>query len=285
MKNIKYLIRKRALGDVLWIEPVIRQLAPRYKKLIVYTKHPLLFENYPFPNVVFKNNLSFLEKAFIYFEKKLGANILTINLDDSYENDPNIHFLNAYLKKAGLAQHKEYPKIYLSDQEKSRRIIEGKYVILHIESFSDKKFRQVYGVDWEAINQYLHNKGYKVIQIGTNPTEIRGSVIVKTSIRDLMSLCYNASFFIGIDSGPSHIAASLKVPSIIFFGAVNPLYRHFPDLFNGMLLKKACEYDNEQGKIISEQCVDCKWSNDTQTATCSTYSTEEILSAINQLLK
>ncbi len=38
-----YLVRKRALGDVLWIEPVIRALAAKHKKVVVVTLFNDLF--------------------------------------------------------------------------------------------------------------------------------------------------------------------------------------------------------------------------------------------------
>ena len=36
--NLKYIVRKRQLGDVLWAEPIIDEIALKYKKVIVHTK-------------------------------------------------------------------------------------------------------------------------------------------------------------------------------------------------------------------------------------------------------
>ena len=33
--NLKYIVRKRQLGDVLWAEPIIDEIALKYKKVIV----------------------------------------------------------------------------------------------------------------------------------------------------------------------------------------------------------------------------------------------------------
>lgn len=60
--NIKYIVRKRQLGDVLWIEPIIDEIALKYKKVIVHTKYNEIFNNYKHKNVIFKKSLTFLKK-------------------------------------------------------------------------------------------------------------------------------------------------------------------------------------------------------------------------------
>ena len=283
MNKIKYLIRKRALGDVLWTEPVIRALASRYRKLVVYTKYPELFEHYPAANVQFKKELSFIERAIIVLEKKLGLHLLTLNLDDAYEKRPDMHFLHAYQQEAALPLTTEYPRLHLSPAEKELLLVKGPYAILHLESFSDKKFRQIYGVDWTAVVASLNAQGLQVVLMGTNPGDIGGTIRVKTTIREMISLICHARFFVGIDSGPSHIAASLQIPSLIFFGAIKPEYRHFPALFKGILAKKDCEYDDQQALVLSAACLDCRRSPDPAVALCSLYSTDDVLSKISQL--
>lgn len=283
MKQVKYIIRKRALGDVLWIEPVIRALSKKYKQLIVHTKYNELFENYPISNVSFKNELSFLEKIIIRLEEKSRINFFTLSLENAYEKLPNLHFLHAYQQKASLPITDEYPKIFLSDKEKDDKIIDEKYVVLHLESFSEKKYRQIYGVDWPQVVTYLNNKGFKVVQIGVNTSNIEGTMVLKTTLRQLLSLIYNSNYFIGLDSGPSHIAASLGIPSLIFFGAINPLLRHFPDFFNGILIKQHCEYDGYAVK--DREILPCTLADESGNPKCCTYTTKNIISKIEELLK
>ena len=285
MNKIKYLIRKRALGDVLWIEPVIRQLAAHGKPLTVYTKYPELFDNFPDKQVHFKKDLPVTAKMLIWLEKKLRLRRLTVNLDDAYEKRPDMHFLHAYQTEADLPLTMEYPRLYLSLQEKNDRRIPEKYVVLHLESFSDKKFRQVYGVNWEQVVAALHEQGYKVVQVGMQSNEIPGTVRVATTLREMISLLHHAAYFIGIDSGPSHIAASLAVPALVFFGAINPHHRHFSSLFRGILAKQPCEYDLEQYRVINEKCLHCNRAAGRDLAVCSLYSTDDVLSKISQLMK
>jgi ADP-heptose:LPS heptosyltransferase len=280
-----YLIRKRALGDVLWIEPVIRQLAARYKKVIVHTKYNELFDNYPLHNVHFKEELNLFEKMLSRLGSLIKSPFLFINLDNAYEQHPKMHFLNAYQQKAGLPLTEEYPRIYFSAAEKEQvHIPAEKYVTLHIESFSTRNYRNVYGINWDEIVQYLGEKGYAVIQVGKNPDAIKGTRHVSTSIRDMMVLIKKSAFFIGIDSGPSHIAASLGVPAILFFGSINPQYRHFKSLFKGYILQQPCEFANCYHEQPGSEPV-CRLVGDAGIPKCSLHTTAYLKNHIDLIVK
>lgn len=281
--KVKYLIRKRALGDVLWIEPVIRALSKKGNRLVVHTKYNVLFQNYPIPNVLFKDKLSIGEKILVRLEQLFKRNVFTISLDNAYENVPGTHFLHAYQKKSGLPLTSEYPQIYLSDAEKAKTFLEGKYVVLHIESFAEKS-RQIYGIDWNAVATHLNHQGFTVVQTGLNPEPIENTIHIRTSIRDLMSLMYKASLFIGIDSGPSHIAASLKVPSIILFGAINPLLRHFPEKLNGIVMKKSCKEICKLHNVQDSSEHKCLAVDKDGLPSCGFFTTEELEDHINRLI-
>jgi ADP-heptose:LPS heptosyltransferase len=43
----------------------------------------------------------------------------------------------------------------------------------------------------------------------------------KTDLATLIAIIRNASFFIGVDSAPAHIAAAFKVPGVVLFSGVN----------------------------------------------------------------
>lgn len=94
-----YLIRKRQLGDVVWIEPIIRKLSNKYKKVVVFTKYNEIFNHNIYDNVVFKSELSIFEKLLIQFDIFFHSSFFSINLDNSYEIDPKQHILHAYQKK------------------------------------------------------------------------------------------------------------------------------------------------------------------------------------------
>src|ERR1700744_3424643 len=141
--ELVYLVRKRALGDVLWIEPVIRAMAARHKRVTVVSKYNELFLNYPLANVRFRPSLSLFGKLLVGLERRLGTHFFSVDLDGSYERTPHRHFLEAYQEAAGLPIVHEYPKLYLSEAERRMDTgITGRFVVLHLESMTDKNYRK-----------------------------------------------------------------------------------------------------------------------------------------------
>jgi hypothetical protein len=273
------------MGDVLWIEPIIRALAKKHSKLIVHTRFNSLFENYPLPNVIFKSKLNFFEKCLYNIEKLCGISLFTICLDNVYEKDPGIHFLHAYQKHAGLPLKNEYPQLYLSAKEKEQQVPGSKYVVLHIESFSEKNFRSVEGINWNEVVLYFRNLGYDVVQLSLKNDVLANTTWKPTSIREIMSLIYNADCFVGIDSGPSHFAASLSIPSIIIFGSINPALRHFPELFQGRLLKQACDTGCTTFDVAHISEHTCSSLTVGNVPRCCVYTTQTVIRELNNLLE
>jgi ADP-heptose:LPS heptosyltransferase len=286
-KPFVYLIRKRALGDVLWIEPLIRQLASRNKKVIVYTKYPELFLHYPLPNVRFVNRLRFWEKAGWMVERLFRVRCFFIDLEHAYEKNPRMHLLSAYQQAAGLPMTREYPKIYLSGAELAYQPpgIAGKYVVLHLESLTDRNYRKVFGVDWDQVVSALSSKGLAVVLIGKNPDPVAGAIHVKTTIRGMIPVIRGAAIFIGIDSGPSHLAAAVGVPSLIFFGAVNPDFRHFRDLLKGRILQQYCEFAGCYHEGPPGVEPSCRLVGDKGIPKCSLHTTAYVLNNIDLLIE
>ena len=158
-------------------------------------------------------------------------------------------------------------------------------MVLHLESLTDRNYRKVYGVDWEKVVSELAARSFTVLLIGKEPMPIAGAIPVKTSLREMMGLIRGASFFIGIDSGPSHIAAALGTPSLIFFGAVNPDFRHFRQLLRGRILQQYCEYAGCYHESYSIKGVTCRLVGDEGIPKCSLHTTEYVLNNIDLLIK
>jgi ADP-heptose:LPS heptosyltransferase len=278
------LIRKRALGDVLWMEPVIRALALKYRKVTVFSLYNDLFLNYPLPNVRFRSNLSLGEKLQVRLDRLLGTHLFGIDLDGAYERSPKRPILEAYQEKAGVPLIREYPRLYLDEAEKNADPGGGRpYVVFHLESLTDKNYRKVYGIDWAAITGWLQGQGYDVYQLGKHPAPIPGVTHRQTSIREMIVLLSKASMFIGLDSGPSHIAAGLGVPSILFFGAVNPLFRHFPEILKGIILQGPCPYAGCFHEAPDPETLVCRVVGSEGIPPCSLHTTDGVLEAISTI--
>ena len=271
---------------MLWIEPVIRQLAATNKKVIVYTKYPELFLHYPLPNVRFTSRLRLWEKLLWAFEKKLHLTRFFIDLDHAYEDNPKMHFLSAYQQAAGQPVTHEYPRLHLDAGEKDFRPagVTDRYAVLHLETMTDQNYRKVYGVDWETVVSTLTVASYMVLLIGKEPLPIPGARIVKTNIREMISLINGATLFIGIDSGPSHLAAALGIPALIFFGAVNPDFRHFRYLFKGLACSNHVNTPGWYHEANDRTGWSCRLVGDAGIPKCALFSTENVLNSLDLLL-
>ncbi len=285
MSKVKYIIRYDGLGDALWVEPIINYYANKYLKVIFITHHIELFSNYPFNNVYIKNRLSKSEKLLMLIHNFLFKTSKFLNLNGVYEKKPKQHILSSYIEAANINIPLRYPNLYLSNIELINKQMDYKYIVLHLENSLGKNYRNIFGVNWELITTYLVNKGYKIIQVGKIDKQIKNTSYHATkSLRELIVLINNATFFVGADSGPSHIAASLSVPSLLFFGSVNPNYRHLNESFKGLILQQFCEYAGCYHEVISTFGQSCKIVGDQGIPKCSLHSDSFVISKIDQLI-
>ncbi len=287
-RSLIYLTRRNAMGDVLWLEPLIRQLAKDYLKVIVLTPYFKLFENYPLPNVAFKEEPGKLDTWFIqHIAPKWLKRKGLIDLDMAYEKKPKMHMLEAYFETAGYAGSPlSYPQLYLSQAEQ-QATYKYAYVLLHIDPGSvSLNYRNAHNINWQVVTQYITEKGFVPIfisehNIGSN----FGAKTIAPSIRGLVSWINGCSFFIGLDSGPSHIAAALRKPCIIFFGSVNPWFRHLKKQFHGIIMQHSCVYAGCYHEVHDTNGPECRIAGKEGLPPCCTFSTGETLEAIHMILQ
>jgi len=284
-----FIVRKRALGDVIWVEPFLSYLADKHKgrRIFIYTKYPQVFENYPYPRLTVQDNPKWYVKAIIRILAKLKAPNCFV-LDETYEDDAQKHFLKAYYDKFNIVNgYLRYPSLdYILDSA----VVKKRMFVFHIANNNVLSlYRKVYGIDWKSIFEYVISLGYEIMIIN-KPEEIgikAGQLPVKFfsgSFRELVNTINSAAYFVGLDSAPSHIAASLKVPAILFFGSVKVEYRHFVEQFNGFFLQGYCEKagcyhvqeKNKQVCLINE--------DQTVVPKCTIHSNEELITTINKLI-
>lgn len=268
------------------MEPLIKSLAASYKRVVVVSKYIELFDNYPLNNVRFVTKLPLTAKVFYGLEKLFKVQLFFINLRDAYESNPAVHPLLAYFAKAKQAATFTYPSLYLSGAEKTKKITAfSKYAVIHLDKYPDEQnFRNVHGIDWHDVASHIRGLGYDVVQVGKREHRINGVEFLDTSLRDLIALINNCAFFIGPDSGPSHLAASLQKPALIMFGSVDPWLRHIKHQFNGIIMQGHCElagcYHRQRAR---EQICLIEGSGSKGPPKCSVHSTEEINRHIDTL--
>jgi ADP-heptose:LPS heptosyltransferase len=276
-----YLYRSAGMGDVLWTEPIVRALAARYEKVVLYTLFTDLFDNYPLQNVRVRRIPGGLKRSWLKLLNRFSGNRTYHKLDGIYEASPKMHMLHAYQRYFNLPITNEYPRLYLSREEQQPVPgLPSKYMVLHLEPNAPLNYRKVYGVDWEEVVSHIRAKGIEVIITGTNPEPLKGATAFKGSLRELIRLINHAQFFMGVDSGPSHIAASLGKPALLFFGSVNPDFRHFFGLFKGVILQQPCEFAGCYHEVVSGKGQPCKLVGDAGIPKCCIHTTAGVISHV-----
>jgi len=149
---------------------------------------------------------------------------------------------------------------------------------------TDQNYRKVYGVDWSEVSAMLRGRGYRVVQLGKNPVPIPGVLHIPTTIREMITLIARSDLFIGLDSGPSHIAASLNIPSILFFGAVNPAYRHFINLLKINIIQEPCVYAGCFHETSDPGNLVCRIVGKKGKPPCSVHTTDRVMLCIYKAL-
>jgi autotransporter strand-loop-strand O-heptosyltransferase len=94
------------------------------------------------------------------------------------------------------------------DFKKSIRPYNQKYVTIATNSTAGCKFWTKEG--WEGLIEYLHNNGYKIINVSKEDNPMKHVQKIKdTSIENTMNVIYHSDFFIGLSSGLSWLSWAL----------------------------------------------------------------------------
>ena len=273
--------RQASMGDVILVEPVLHYFHKKGYRVVLDTldQFYMLFINHYFPVHHPKNiNKSLLDTAEFY------------NLDMAYESFPKQNRLLTYYQYCGIKDGEmRNPKLHVGFEINEATKLSPKYCVIHLEGIKQSG-RNIFGVDWESVVANIQARGYTVFQVGKrNVPLIKNAIYLNTMNENF--LCWavgSADFFIGIDSGVSHVASAFNVPSILFFGNTNPEIVH-AELSNKVVLtnhvssspicnKPYCWH--EQIGIESEPC----YINETMPP-CAVYSTAKVLEAIDSVQK
>ncbi len=144
----------------------------------------------------------------------------------------------ALLESLGIKAFTHDVKLHLSADEENISFlkkefgVEGPYVILHpVPGHSAKEWDDSH---FARLAEYLYReKGFLPVFVGSSQdsgriSKIKEAVNIdlvdlsgKTRLVELGKLLKGASLFIGVDSGPAHIAAAMGAPTIILFSGAN----------------------------------------------------------------
>lgn len=226
------LKRSAALGDIVTMEPIISYLT--LKNFNVVLDIPLSFFE------IFIHHPSSVKHISKHDKRVPFAAV--VDLDMAYEVNPRQLHLKSYkdvvfgdaVKDSDvICRPQLYPPV-----TPDKKLFD-KYAVVHIDK-RETTHRNVYGVNWMIVSRFLRSMGYTVIQVGANESDDAGGLKINTpSTGFLKWVIGGADLFIGVDSGPSHLAVAQNIKSVIMFGSVTPEYIH-PDMTDIVALQSSC---------------------------------------------
>lgn len=276
-RPIVVINRTGAMGDVIQVEPVLGYYHKKGYRVVLKTLPQFysLFASHFFPVECFET----LNKALPYEY---------IDLDMAYEIKPKQLHLQSYYEMCGIEDGKIRNARLNFVATPDIKIFKQSYVVIHIDK-RPQPGRNVEGVEWYKITEYLKSKGYLVIQVSKNYSfHINGAIQMNTIAEPMLAYVISGcDLFIGVDSGPSHIAVATGRKCVLFFGSVNPMYVHgeFENIkliVNHSPGSPICALPfcwHNSVTTVGQQCV-----VDQFAPPCSKFKTEKVINAINELI-
>lgn len=223
--------RRKAVGDLLMITPVLRELRKRYPEAYVQvvTEETIVLDNNPHVDeVVHPNYMSTTDPWDLY-----------LNLNDAYEKNITSHYVDAYLYRAFGADIDSIDRtleLVTTAEEKTAvdealEQIGNNYIVIHMRRWAWEN-KNIDPIIWTMLFAWLEASypDTKIVSVGAqhdlrSPGE-QGSryvdLVEQLSLGEIRHLIDNAKCFIGGDSGPYHIAATTSTPILVLLSHLAP---------------------------------------------------------------
>jgi ADP-heptose:LPS heptosyltransferase len=250
--------RRGAIGDVILTTGVVHRLKEKYplSEITIQTNCQYVYSKNPDVHHI----IDFSEKV------SIESFDMVFDLDMSYESDPQNHIIDVYSKICGVSNEKDlflYPD--LEYEERIKKLFGNKKVaVFHCEPTPRWEGRELPIDKFKYAEEYLRKKGFSILEVGFKYRLKSDINYQDTNWDSLCSIIKYSKIFIGLDSGPFHIAQAFKIPSVVPFGMINPKYR----VNNFSLVKpvvsewvkcKGCHHWQEQPTIFSSKCLRDKY--------------------------
>lgn len=282
------IVRTEHFGDIVAAEPISRYVRtlhpnafivwfvkPSYHELIDFnpsvdetfgefcvTQRRVLFEKNVFDKIYslqFSNN-SHCAKCQVFLDNPIavqkGINVHT------YFNFGNL--LEVFAQTADLIKTKtafpadDQPRLYLQDQHREKvnsLHLPERFIAIHCQSnYAPKDWP---AERWDQLVKWIsENYSYKIVEIGlkSNLTTIEPvyrNLCGQLSILETAEVIKRADFFIGLDSGPSHLANAVNTTGIILMGSLGafPSYNPYSGSYGR---QENAFFVRQEGKMCSE---------------------------------
>jgi ADP-heptose:LPS heptosyltransferase len=222
--------RRMALGDVIMVTPVVREFRKRYPDAFiqVVTEKPEVLANNPAVDATVKPT-----------EMKAGDPWdVYVNLNDAYETNVTSHYVDSMIYRAfGEDKGSIDRSLSVYETEEERQAVDeaieqigGDYIVLHMRRWAWEN-KNVDLEIWMAFITRLEEKypdlrfvtvgadyDYKLPAVKPNWIDLSQQL----SLGEIKHLISHAKLFVGMDSGPYHIACTTDTPILLLSSHLAP---------------------------------------------------------------
>lgn len=232
-RPIRILVdRRKAVGDVIMITPVLRELRHRYGSeayIQVVTEETIVLENNPdITAVVRPTDMKKEDPWDLYF-----------NLNDAYEYNVKSHYVDAYLYRTFGNNIDDIDRTLtlITTEEEQQAVDEAiadigaPYVVFHMRRWAWEN-KNMDPQTWTLIMAWLEAAypDVKIVTVGaqydmrapTNVSDQYIDLVDQLSLGEIRYLIANAQAFVGGDSGPYHVACTTSTPIVALLSHLAP---------------------------------------------------------------
>ena len=145
--------------------------------------------------------------------------------------------LEAFSQGAGLPKLSAQPRLYVSDAERAAVDalgLPGEFCVVHRDSNDPNKDWS--SEDWVKLVQWITDDlKLAVVEVGAtkgsaaSPLDGRVvNLINRLPILQTAEVIRRARFFVGVDSGPAHLANAMRVPGVVLLGRIGVFRKYTP---------------------------------------------------------
>lgn len=157
--------------------------------------------------------------------------------------------LEAFSLGAGLPKLSGQPRVYIAESHRSKvdsLALPDRYCVVHRASNApEKDWRTEH---WEQfIDRLIRDEDLAVVEVGAGPDAAAPrhgaarhlSLYNATSILETAEVIRRARLFVGVDSGPAHLANAVETPGVVLLGRLGNFRQYMP--FSGHYASDAAD--------------------------------------------
>jgi heptosyltransferase-3 len=288
------IVRTEHFGDIVAAEPIARQVRALYPNgYIVWVVKPIfreLVENHPEINETWPQssvlrriilcesgifdrvyNLEFWQSNYDIIANRKHENLIAAQKDITifnYFGKGNLLHIFQIVGDLPI-QDTTPPRIYITDAIKTKinkLNLHKNLIVVHCNSNFDAKDWTV--ENWEQLISWLIEQGFWVVEIGLKSKNNINhpkyqNLCGQYTILETAEIISKARYFVGIDSGPAHLANAVGVYGFLLIGRLNnfegqmPYSGNYQNGTNATIIRqtgRACaefDYDHVKSQIAA----------------------------------